>query len=507
MNRTELDFEYALEIREDANDGVAATIYGRAVPYDTPTRVGGVEESFAQNSIDAADVVGKPLAWRHDEPIGVIRDATNEPDGLYITAELLDTAQGRDAALLAKRGAVKGLSIGFQPIESKWNRTKTAVQHLSAKVLETSLTHMPAYPTAGIASVREEGAPMSEVIEAEVRETPAIDVEAREALADVRKQLDAIVNVSEPIHPLAEYRSFGEYVKAVYAGAEERALEVSNLADAPGLVPPVWLRDIKGVLDRGRPCINALGGPLSAAGAGLTINWPYFDGNLAAIVALQAAENDEVNSVDIDIKKGTANLATYAAGNRLTMQVIERTDPSYVTAHMRIMMGAYGTETDFAFQAGLWANDTAGMDYDFSADSTGAAFVEAVWAAAADVETATGQPAEVVYVNSAVYKKLGGWSAFQAQNYPVQNVGGTIDGRTGRASVMGLPIIKASNFAVDETQDAIVTNRAACGWFEDGPRTVSQDIAANLGRDVSIYGYGVFGAFIGAGIVSIYNQA
>ena len=507
MNRTELDFEYALEIREDANDGVAATIYGRAVPYDTPTRVGGVEESFAQNSIDAVDVVGKPLAWRHDEPIGVIREASNEPDGLYITAELLDTAQGRDAALLAKRGAVKGLSIGFQPIESKWNRAKTAVQHLSAKVLETSLTHMPAYPTAGIASVREEGAPMSEVEVAEVRETPAVDVEAREALADIRKQLDAVVNVSEPIHPLAQYRSFGDYVKAVFTGEEERALEVSNLADAPGLVPPVWLRDIKGVLDRGRPCINALGGPLSAAGAGLTINWPYFDGNLASIVAVQAAENDEVNSVDIDIKKGTANLATYAAGNRLTMQVIERTDPSYVTAHMRIMMGAYGTETDFAFQSGLWANDTAGMDYDFSADTDGSKFVEAVWAAAADVETATGQPAEVVYVNSAVYKKLGGWSAFQAQNYPVQNVGGTIDGRTGRASVMGLPIIKASNFATDETQDAIVTNRAACGWFEDGPRTVSQDIAANLGRDVSIYGYGVFGAFIGAGIVSIYNQA
>ena len=506
MNRTELEFDYALQIREDAPDGVAATIYGRAVPYDTPTRVGGVEESFAQGAIDAAEVVGRPLAWRHDEPIGVITEASNEPDGLYITAELLDTTQGRDAALLAKRGAVKGLSIGFQPLQSKWNRAKTAVTHTAAKVLETSLTHMPAYPTAGIASVREEQ-PMSEVIEAEVRETPAIDVEAREAIADVRSKLDAIVHVAEPVHPLAQYRSFGEYVKAVYDGAEERALEVSNLADAPGLVPPVWLRDIKGVLDRGRPCINAIGGPLSAAGAGLTVNWPYFDGNLANIVAVQAAENDEVNSVDIDIKKGTANLATYAAGNRLTMQVIERTDPSYVTAHMRIMMGAYGTETDFAFQAGLWANDTAGMDYDFSADTTGAAFVEAVWAAAADVETATGQPAEVVYVNSTVYKKLGGWSAFQAQNYPVQNVGGTIDGRTGRASVMGLPIVKASNFAVDETQDAIVTNRAACGFFEDGPRTISQDIAANLGRDVSIYGYGVFAAFIPAGIVGIYNQA
>lgn len=508
MNRTDLDFDYALEVREEPSDGVAATIYGRAVPYGTPTKIGGVQESFAANSIDAADVVGKPLAWRHNEPIGVITEASNEPDGLYITAELLDTVQGRDAAILAKRGAVKGLSIGFEPLKSQWNRAKTAVTHLSARVLETSLTHMPAYPTAGIASVREEGANMSEVIEAEVRETPAIDVEAREAIADVRSKIDAVLHTSEePQHPLMQYRSFGEYVQAVYSGAEERALEVSNLADAPGLVPPVWLRDIKGVLDRGRPCINAIGGPLSAADAGLSINWPYFDGDLSAIVAVQAAENDEVNSVDIDIKKATANLATYAAGNRLTMQVIERTDPSYVQAHMRIMMGAYGTKTDYAFQNGLWANDTAGVDYDFSADTTGAAFVEAVWAAAVDVETATGQPAEVVYVNSAVYKKLAGWSAFQSQNYPVQNVGGTFDGRSGRASIMGLPVVLAREFATNETEDAIVTNRAACGWFEDGPRTISQDIAANLGRETAIYGYGVFGAFVSAGIVSIYNQA
>jgi len=507
MNHTEVDFEYALQLREDNTDGVAATIYGRAVPYNTPTKVGNVEETFAENAIDPEAVVGRHLAWRHNEPIGVITEARNEPDGLYITADILDTALGRDAALLAKRQAVKGLSIGFQPLKSTWNRAKTAVTHTAAQVFETSLTPMPAFPTAGIASVREEGAPMSEVEVAEVRETPAVDVEAREALADIRKQIDSLAHVEEPIHPLTNYRSFGEYVQAVYQGAEERALDVSNLADAPGLVPPVWLRDIKGVLDRGRPCINAIGGSLSAAGAGLTINWPYFDGDLSAIVAVQASENDEVNSVDIDIKKGTATLATYAAGNRLTMQVMERTDPSYVTAHMRIMMGAYGTETDYAFQNGLWANDTAGLDYDFSADTTGSAFIEAVWAAAVDVETATGQPAEVVYVNSAVYKKLAAWSAFQSQNYPVQNVGGAFDGRTGRANVMGLPIVLAREFATNETEDAIVTNRAACGWFEDGPRTVQQDIAANLGRDVAIYGYGTFGAFIPAGIVGIYNQA
>jgi len=506
MNTAEFATDWIIETREDADSAdIVAKGYGRAVPYGVETKIGGVSESFAPNAFEVEDVIGKPLAYRHGEPIGVITGAHNEDDGLYIDFEIANTTLGRDAATLLRTNSAKGLSVGFQPTQSKWNRAKSAVQHLRAALAEVSVTHMPAYATAGVSAIRE-GEIMSEVIEAEVRETPAIDVEAREALADIRKQVEAMAHVAEPVHPLTQYRSFGEYIKAVYSGNEERALEVSNLADAPGLVPPIWLRDIKGVLDKGRPCINAIGGPLSAGGAGLSISWPYFDGNLASIVAVQAAENDEVNSVDIDIKKGTANLATYAAGNRLTIQVIERTDPSYVTAHMRIMMGAYGTETDYAFQTGLWANDTAGMDYDFSADTTGAAFVEAVWAAAADVESATGQPAEVVYVNSAVYKKLGGWSAFQAQNYPVQNVGGTIDGRTGRATVMGLPIVKADNFATNETQDAIVTNRAACGWFEDGPRTISADVASNLGRETAIYGYGVFGAFISAGIVSIYNQ-
>jgi len=509
MNRTEVDFEYALEMREDTNDGVAATIYGRAVPYNTPTKVGGVEETFAQDAIDPEAVVGRHLAWRHNEPIGVITEARNEPDGLYITADILDTALGRDAALLAKRQAVKGLSIGFQPLKSTWNRAKTAVTHTAAQVFETSLTPMPAFPTAGIASVREEGAPMSEVEVAEVRETPAIDVEAREALADIRKQLDTIAHSEEPIHPLAQYRSFGEYVQAVYSGAEQRALDVSNLADAPGLVPPVWMRDIKGVLDRGRPCINALGGAVSAAGAGLTINWPYFDGDLSAIVAAQTNEGDEPNSADIDITVGSATLATYSSYNTLTWQVIDRAEPSYVQAHARILMGAYGTETDYAFQNALWANDTiaTGVDYDFSADTTGAAFVEAVWAAACDVETATGQPAEVVYVASSVFRKLAGWSAFNAQNYPVNNTGGTFDGRTLRATVMGLPIVLAREFATDESEDAIVTNRMAVGWAEDGPRMVSVEKPSAGGRDVAIYGLGVTTPFIPAGIVSIYNAA
>lgn len=511
MQTTEFATELVIEMRENPTDpDIAGQGYGRAVPYGVETRIGSVRESFEANAFDPEDVIGKPLAYRHGEPIGVITAAENKPDGLYIHFSIANTVQGRDAATLIRTGSAKGLSVGFTPSESVWNKARTIVKHARAALAEVSVTHMPAYATAGVSAIREEETMSVETVEVETAPAASADIEAREAIAQVREQLAAVEARSftaEAAHPLEQYRSFGEYVKAVYAGEEERTLDVSTLADAPGLVPPVWLRDIKGVLDRGRPCINAVGGPISAAGAGLTINWPYFDGNLASIVSTQANEGDEVNSVDIDIKKGTATLATYAAGNRLTMQVIERTDPSYVTAHMRIMMGAYGTETDYAFQTGLWANDTAGIDYDFSADTTGSAFVEAVWAAAVDVENATGQPAEVVYVNSAVYKKIAAWSYFQSQNYANYNASGTFDGRTLRASIMGLPLVLARNFATDETQDAIVTNSTAVKWAEDGPRTISNDVAGNVARDTAIYGYGVITPFTPAGIVGIYNQA
>lgn len=510
MKTAEFTADLVVELREDATEGdVIATGYGRAVPYGEPTQIGGVSESFARDSFDPEDVIGSPLAYRHDEPVGVITAAENREDGLYIDFQIGNTTLGRDAATLARMGASKGLSVGFNPVESAWAKTRDKVEHLKARLLEVSLTPYPAYATAGVSDIRE-GEPMSETMDNTPEVQASADPEAREALAEVREELRTLhakVNTAEATHPLEQYRSFGEYVKAVYNGeTENRALDVQTLADAPGLVPPVWMRDIKGVLDRGRPCISAIGGPTSAAGAGMTVNWPYFTGDLSAIVATQAAEGDEVNSVDIDILKGTATLATYAAGSRLSFQVIERTDPSYVDAHQRIMLGAYGTETDYAFQAGLWANDTAGIDYDFSADSTGSAFIEAVWAAAIDVETATGQPAEVVYCSSAVMKKLGAWSSFQAQNYPVQNVGGVFDGRTGRATVMGLPLVLAREFATDDSESAIVTNRQAIGWLEDGPRLATNDVAGNLGRDVAIYGYAVVAPYITAGIVGIYDQ-
>jgi HK97 family phage prohead protease len=504
MKTTESAFDLIVDYRENTDDGVIATLYGRAVPYDTPTMIGGVEETFAPASFDPTGVIGKPLAWRHDAPVGVITEAANEPDGLYITANILDTVQGRDAATLAKAGAVKGLSVGFTPIKSLRSKTGNAIRHITAQLMETSLTHMPAYSGAGITTIREE-TKMDPEETTEETTVVSEDKEAREAIAQVREsvaKIEARAFTSEPVHPLAQYRSFGEYSKAVLNGdVESRALFDQVTGDNPGVMPPNWMLQVMGIIDLGRRVINGVGGPQSAGTAGMDINWPYFDGVLTDIVEAQANEKDEVNSVQISIEKGTATLKSYAAGSDISYQLLQRSSPSYLDAHNRIMAASYATVTDRKFTADLWGDGTGIQDYDFAADTTGAGFREAVFAASVSVEDATGTPATAVFVSTAVFTAIGGWSTFQPEPYSVQNVSGVATASTLRVNVSGLPVIRAVYLDSNAAYNAIVTNGAAARWVEDGPRLASAENVGQLGRDIAIYGYGVTAAFLPAGIV------
>ena len=509
MQTTEFITDLVIEMRETTeNSDIAGQGYGRAVPYGVDTQIGNVRESFAANAFPVESVVGKPLAYRHGEPIGVITAAENKPDGLYIDFNIANTVQGRDAATLIRTGSAKGLSVGFSPSKSVWNRAKTTVQHLAANLAEVSITHMPAYATAGVSAIREEESMSVETVE-ETAPAVTADIEAREAIASVREQLAAVEArsfVSEPVHPLAQYRDFGAYSKAVLAGeVESRALVDQVTDNNPGVMPPNWMMQVQGIIDLGRRVITGVGGPMSAGTAGMDINWPYFDGSLTDIVEAQANEKDEVNSVAINLEKGTATLDTYAAGSDISYQLLQRSSPSYLDAHNRIMAASYATVTDRKFTRDLWIDGTGLQDYDFAADTTGAGFREAVFGASVKCEDATQSPASAVFVSTAVFNKIGGWSTFQPEPYTVQNVSGVATASTLRVNVSGLPVIRATWLDTNAAYNAIVTNGAAARWVEDGPRLATAENVGKLGRDIAIYGYGVTAAFLPAGIVRVAN--
>jgi HK97 family phage prohead protease len=505
MRTTTQDTEFIFEQREDANGDIVGTGTGRAVPYGVEIEIGGVRESFARDAFNVEDVIGKPLAYRHNEPVGIITGAENREDGLYIDFDIVNTTLGRDAATLARTGASRGLSVGFNPIKSAWTKTRDAVQHMSAGLQEVSLTPYPAYSTAGVSAIREEeGVPMSEtIVETEV---VSVDTEAREAIAQVREtvaSIEARAFVSEPVHPLAVYRSFGEYSKAVLAGeVESRALADQVTANNPGVLPPMWMLNVKGIIDLGRPVITGIGGPESAGTSGMEINWPYFEGNLLDIVEAQASEKGEVNSVEIDIEKGDATLVTYAAGSDISYQLLQRSSPSYLDAHNRIMAASYSAVTDRKFTNDLWTSADAASDviYDMAADTTGAVFRASVFEASMTVEDATGTPATIVFASTALMKEIGGWESFYPAPYSVQNVSGVATASTLQVNVSGLRVVRAKWLDTLASRHAIVTNGEAARWIEDGPRLATAENVGKLGTDIAIYGYGVTGAYLPAGI-------
>jgi HK97 family phage prohead protease len=515
MKQLNTESTVVFQEREDAAGDIVGSGHGMAVPYGTETMIGGVRESFSPGSFDISNVIGKPLAYRHGEPVGIITGAENREDGLYIDFDIVDTSLGRDAAVLARTNTIRGLSVGFNPVKSIMSKARDAIQHTAANLLEVSLTPYPAYVDAGVSRIRETepeieigDTTMSETIDS--TEIVSVDNEAREAVKNLREEMGTIharVFTSESNeHPLAKYRSFGEYSKAVAAGeVESRALVDQITSNNLGVMPPNWQLEVRGIIDLGRRVIQGVGGPESAGTAGMDINWPYFDGNLNTIVESQANQKGEVNSVRIDLEKGTATLATYAAGSDISYQLLERSSPSYLDAHNRIMLASYASVTDRKFTADLWDDGTGLQDYDFAADTTGAAFREAIFEASVTCEDATGVPASAVFVSTAVFVAIGGWSTFQPEPYTVQNVSGVATASTLRVNVSGLPVIRAKYLDTNAAYNAIVTNGQAARWLEDGPRLATAENVAQLGRDISIYGYGTTAAYLPAGIVRVTN--
>lgn len=97
-----------------------------------------------------------PILWQHRDLIGVNRVATEDKVGLRVEGELnLKVQKGKEAYELAKQKAVKGLSIGFDPITVDYSKASDGIRILKeVKLYEYSLTPFPMNEKAGITSIK-----------------------------------------------------------------------------------------------------------------------------------------------------------------------------------------------------------------------------------------------------------------------------------------------------------------------------------------------------------------
>jgi len=407
----------------------------------------------------------------------------------------------------------RGASVVFEPVTSRQGKDGVIEREL-ARMVRVGIVERGAYSGAGVLAVRSGEIPMEQTTytpDPERKPDPEPDPapvglrvtrndpdllgrieEVRADLVGRMVALEARGGAHGGTHALAGYASLGAFADAAYADSSKgpllaRALLDQITTDNPGVMAPAWLTTIVGLLERPRPAISALGGPKSLGESGMEIDWPYVDPalDLNAVIAKQAVQKTEINSVLVKILKGTAAIDTFAGGSDVSYQLIRRSKPSYREAYIRILMNAYARETEAEFETDLVAGATSSLV--LTATATADQVRAFLFAASAIVEDYTGTPATVDLVSPAEFLRLGGLTGLYAQQYGTSNIVGTADAASLRINVSGIPIVRAP-FLTGNTH--LVTNGEAAGWHEDGPFPISAEDVAKLGQNIAVWGMG-----------------
>jgi phage head maturation protease len=443
-------------------------------------------------------------------------------DGPYLSVRVSKTTAGDELLELVRDRVYRRVSVVFEPAPGGSRIARDGVtERTRALLARVGVVERGAYASAEVLAVRsadmtlETPTPVPDPVPDPVpNPTPdpvppgaRVDVLGRmdELRADLVNRMIALEGrgAASTGSELARYGDFREYADAVYTATADRVLMARALldqitSDNPGVMQPAWLLEVKGIIARRRPAIEALGGARSLGSEGMALNWPYLDPalNIDNVVAVQAAQKTEINSVLVKLLTGTSPIATYAGGSDVSYQLIRRSSPSYRDAYLRILNIAYARETEAAFETALLNGATSSLV--LTATATADQVRAFMFAASALVEDFTGAPATVDLVSSAEFARLGGLAGLWPTPYGTSNITGTATASTLVINVSGLPVIRAP-FLTGNTH--LVTNPEAAGWHEDGPFPISAEDVAKLGQNIAIWGMGSTAIYIPKGIV------
>ena len=485
------------EIREVNEEERSVT--GIAVPFDQTITVGGIKERFERGAF--ADDVEATLFYGHDHrsgglPIGKVVGAKNTDSGFVIRAKLSKTPKADEVYQLVKDGVLTKFSVGFEPVEDRME--KDVVVRTKANLKEVSVVAMPAYSDASITSVREtetahEGITSNkEDINMSNENTAPEMAELREAVSVLERKVEGLNVVEETAPSAPEFRSFGEYAKAVSKGTDEaeniyRAYTGGTTADVA--YKDNWQGNAIRLLDKGRPVINAFTKAVLPA-EGMTITHGVLNTNTLT-VGKQVNEGDPLPFGKVTVTTAQASVNTYGGYTTLSRQEIERSTVDILDVAFRGMALEYAKQTEAAVRtvvtgasgtatATLTGGDTAAAHLGLLADAAGALDDE-------------GWTLDFILVSKDVFKRLA--VLVGSDGRPLLSYGNGVNTIGGvnvpnlTANINGVPVVRNGNLA---TNTYIAGNKNAVKVWEStgAPFTLGpdQDIKA-LSNDYSVYGY------------------
>lgn len=474
----------SFEIR--ATDTEKREVSGVAVPFNETIDIGGGwSERFEKGAVDLnADV---KLFRDHTEIIGRVTEMEESDEGLMIRAKISETILGNETLNLVKDGAIRSFSVGFIPVIDE-KKEKTIVRK-KVDLKEVSLVAFPAYENASVTEVRE----VKEEIMTENKDYSADIAEVRNHAEELERRLDVLATTSVKTPATTQFRSYGEWVKAVAAGHEDaislhRSFTGADTGDS--IVKNAWVSDTVRILNAGRPTYNVLSSAALPAD-GMNVEYPKVNTNTLA-VGEQAAEGDALDYGKLTLTSATAPIKTYGGYTDMSRQVVERSSIAYVDTAFRAMVAKYAAATNAAARAAVVAasaNFNTATVASWDADEV----IGALAKAAADVNNESGYALEVILVSSDVFQALA--KVVDAAGRPIlSNAGATLNtlgsinpvGLTG--TILGLPIVMDPSLA---NGSFYVGNSAALTTYESAgaPFRLNDEEITTLTNSFSVYGY------------------
>jgi HK97 family phage prohead protease len=491
------------------------TISGKIVPFDGEigqTSAGKVV--FEKGSIEIPDSPKPKLLLEHDakKPIGRMVSYREDEDGMYATFKISNTTRGTDALIEASEQLRSGLSVGVEVIDGK--RENGVYRVLKSKMEETSLVQAAAFKSAEVLSVAASEDDAAKEITTQ-NESEAVVEDTTNAVA-VAPEVEAPAveasrpTVTAPIYakPRLEFtkaKYLENTLRAKFLGDDDAAMYVraadNETTTAPGMIPTRQLTEIVNPLSNAdRGVIDAISrGTLPDAGMSFEIP------KITAVPTVdQINENQAIADTQLTASYITVSVKPFKGRSITTVELIERSSPTFFDELVRQMEFAYAKDTDSFVASAIQGAGT--LNANAKANSA-TGLLEYIASGAAAVYTASLGFARNLLVTPDQWANImsyndAGRPIYNAAN--PQNAGGAVSPQSLRGTVAGLDLYVSRNFTGsggDGTADysMAVINPESYTWYESPRFQLRTNVNSDGTVDLGYYGFGALATKVAAG--------
>jgi HK97 family phage prohead protease len=494
-------------------DSESRTITGRVVTWNETGSTSAGLTTFKPESIATKNV---KLLLEHDRtrPIGKVLSMTATEQGIDATFKIAETTAGNDALIEAATGLRDGFSVGVKVNAHDFVDGVLVVAKGSLD--EVSLVSDPAIDSARVSSVAASETEADEEVESTDDNSDSVDEETEETnpttegeqVSDTTVPESAAAETVEaskhvpmaytaPRSPIVDKVSYLQYSLKASVLHDEDARQYVKAADnttstAPGMVPTPQSRTVINALanaDRGM--IDALSREALSA-TGMTFELPKVT---AVPTVSNIAENTAITESSLSATYISVPVQSFKGRAISTIELIDRSDPSYLTALLQNLEFAYAKVTDeFATGTIVGAGQSTGVNA-----NTAAGFLAYTSQAAGAVYSSSLGFARNLVVSPGQWTNIMGYNDNGAPLYNAaqpSNAAGNVRGDSLRGVVSpGLNLFVSRSIgnagATTSVGDnsMVVINPDAWTWYESPRFELRTNINSDGTVDILYYGY------------------